>query len=87
MEDEKSGSAVPDMASANDGRAKRRFDWKQKMLGSRSKNGTNRGRDSDLEETVSEKRPPKWNMGILNDYETEEVSQPIAGGYITLRDA
>lgn len=69
--EEKSGDAVLPV-TADDGRAKRRFDWRQKMLGGRSKSGTSGGNGSDIEEGP-EKKPPKWNMGILNDRETEEV--------------
>ncbi|KAK4495132.1 hypothetical protein PRZ48_013459 [Zasmidium cellare] len=56
------------------GRAKRRFDWKT-MLGNRnSKIGQqgSSGNTSDAEQ-IEKSKPTKWNMGMLNDPETEEV--------------
>ncbi|KAK4609512.1 MFS antiporter QDR3 [Fulvia fulva] len=67
----------PDTASAamDDGRAKRRFDWKA-LLGNRNNTSTRQhggsGDTSDTEQSSAEKRPARWNMGIMNA-ETDEV--------------
>ncbi|EME38726.1 hypothetical protein DOTSEDRAFT_75467 [Dothistroma septosporum NZE10] len=59
----------------DDGRAKRRFDWKA-MLGNRNSTSTRQhggsGDTSDTEQNDSEKIPARWNMGIMNA-ETDEV--------------
>jgi hypothetical protein len=73
-------------APTHDGRGKRRFDWKQKMMGNRNKSGGTDGeKSSDVEEEF-EKRPSKWSMGILNDRETEEVFSPCEKDIFPLRD-
>lgn len=72
MVTQEKGQDIVPPAPVHDGRGKRRFDWKQKMVGSRSNSTTQGERDSDVEEKL-EKKPAKWSMGILNDRETEEV--------------
>ncbi|KAF2170321.1 hypothetical protein M409DRAFT_64105 [Zasmidium cellare ATCC 36951] len=61
-------------AAAIDGRAKRRFDWKT-MLGNRNSRSGQHGSSGDTSDTepTQKSRPTKWNMGMLNDHETEEV--------------
>ncbi|KAK3049068.1 hypothetical protein LTR09_009722 [Extremus antarcticus] len=77
-QDERSaGPSQPASAAAQDWKAKRRVDWKA-MLGNRKNKGkpSSRTSMSDMEQRV-EKRPAKWNMGMLNDEETEEVPGSI----------
>lgn len=64
----------PERNLAVDGRARRRIDWKT-MLGNRRNtrgNPSSRTSISDAEQPT-QKRPAKWNMGMMNDQETEEV--------------
>ncbi|WPH01612.1 Protein HOL1 [Acrodontium crateriforme] len=54
----------------------KKVEWRT-MLGTRSRNRGNHSSNgtsvSDLEQGTQIKRPSRWNMGILNDSETEEV--------------
>ncbi|CAK3793188.1 MFS general substrate transporter [Lecanosticta acicola] len=64
-----------DDAAANNGRAKRRFDWKRMLDNNRHgrarpAGGSGDNSDNEHSETT---RPEKWSMGVLNDTETEEV--------------
>lgn len=61
-------------AANNNGRAKRRFDWKIMLdnRNGRSRQSGGSGNNSDNEQSEG-KKPDKWNMGMLNDRETEEV--------------
>jgi len=67
-------------AIVDDERSKRRVDWRA-MLGNGNRHGrggepSNGTSMSDFDQ-AAEKRPVKWNMGILNDTETEEVPGSI----------
>ncbi|KAK5133482.1 hypothetical protein LTR08_007724 [Meristemomyces frigidus] len=65
-------------ATQEDGRAKRRVDWRA-MVGTRSgRRGVSSDRTSLSDsDQMAQKRPEKWTMGILNDPETDEVPGSI----------
>ena len=68
------GVALPTSAIVDDGRAKRRFNWRAMLGEKRQADGEQSPARSPSEmEQTEEKRPPTWSMGILNDRKTDEV--------------
>ncbi|KAI7178904.1 hypothetical protein KC352_g23862, partial [Hortaea werneckii] len=66
-------------AAAADAQGKKRLDWKA-MLGARhgpAGEPSNRTSMSDASQLAPQKKKDRWNMGIMNDPDTDEVPGSI----------